>query len=137
MTQIQTELEELKKEFASLKDGFARYSYLVEISALLPKEEGIRDDRWLYNGCQSRVWLKVREEDGKCRIAADSDTLIIRGILYLLADLLDGRNSQEVLEADFDLLQDLSIGDQFSSERVLGISGLLPEIKKRLKQAAK
>lgn len=133
---IQTELDQLKAEFDGLPDGFARYSYLVELAALLPPPgEGLRREARLYRGCQSRVWLAVRVSGGVVRLDADSDTLLIRGILALFRDLLDGRTRDEVLAARFDLLEELSIGEHFNSQRSAGIAGLLPEVQRRVRDA--
>lgn len=136
MTAIETELAQLRSEFDSLPDGFARYSYLVELAALLPAPpEGLRQEQNLYRGCQSQVWLAVSAENGTVRLDADSDTLLIRGVLCLYRDLLDGRAADEVLDARFDLLQELPLTEHFSSRRTAGIAGLLGEIQRRLKNA--
>ena len=133
---IQTELDQMKVEFQSLPDGFARYSYLVELAALLPPPgDGLRRETHRYRGCQSQVWLAVTARDGTVRLDADSDTLLIRGILSLFRDLLDGRAADEVLNARFDLLQELPLAEHFSSRRTAGIAGLLGEIQRRLKNA--
>ena len=134
MTTIETELAQLRSEFDNLPDGFARYSYLVELAALLPDiPEELRREENLYRGCQSRVWLAVSAEHGTVRLNVDSDTLLIRGLLYLFRDLLDGRTVDEVLSARFDLLQELPLAEHFNSRRTAGIAGLLGEIQRRLK----
>lgn len=133
MTAIETELAQLRSEFDSLPDGFARYSYLVELAALLPDPpEGLRQEKNLYRGCQSQVWLAVSAENGTVRLDADSDTLLIRGLLYLFRDLLGGRTVDEVLNARFDLLKELALAEHFNSRRTAGIAGLLGEIQRRL-----
>lgn len=132
MESIPSVLAQLKGEFASLPDGFARYSYLTELSALLPRTPEVRQDRYLYRGCQSKVWLHVTAERGLCHLEADSDTLLIRGILALFRELLEGRPVPEVLEARFDLLGELNLSEHFSSARTAGVAGLLPEIRRQL-----
>lgn len=132
MSSIQDDLVRLQCTFAGFTDSLDRYSYLVSLASLMPETEVLRQERFRYAGCQSSVWLCVSEEEGQCRLAADSDTLILRGVLSLLAALLDGRPVQEVLSADFNLLEALELTDLFSSSRVTGISGLLGEIQKRL-----
>ena len=72
-------------------------------------------------------------DDGKCTIKANSDTLIIRGILYIFISLLDRQPIKDVLEADFDVLQELGIEEYFFGHRKNGVLGLLPEIIRRLK----
>lgn len=134
MTVIETELAQLRSEFDSLPDGFARYSYLVELAALLPDPpEGLRREKNLYRGCQSQVWLAVSAVNGTACLDVDSDTLLIRGVLYLYRDLLDGRAVDEVLSARFALLSELSLEEYFNSQRTAGIAGLLGEIQRRLK----
>lgn len=132
MASITETLQELRGEFASLPDGFARYSYLTELAALLSPAPEVRREEFSYRGCQSQVWLRATAENGVCHLAADSDTLIIRGILALFQELLEGRPVQEVLEADFDLLEALGISEHFSSQRAAGVAGLLPEIRRQL-----
>lgn len=135
MESISSVLEQLQGEFASLPDGFARYSYLTELSALLSSPPEVRQDRYSYRGCQSRVWLHVTAENGICHLEADSDTLIIRGILALFRELLEDRPVPEVLEARFDLLGALNLSEHFSSARTAGVAGLLPEIQRQLAAA--
>lgn len=69
-----------------------------------------------------------------CRLAADSDTLIIRGVLALFRELLEGQPVEEVLRSDFNLLQELGLSEHFSSTRTAGVAGLLPEIRRQLSQ---
>lgn len=130
-----SELNVLSEEFASLPDSFSRYVYLVELAALLPKgDETLCQPENLYSGCQSCVWLLPEVQDGKVTLQADSDTLIIRGILYLFALLLEGETPESVGSARFDLLRALGIGEHFNSQRTLGIGGMLQEIQSRLNQ---
>lgn len=135
MASIASELQQLKQEFASLPDGFARYSYLTELSALLSPPREVRQDRYSYRGCQSKVWLHATAEKGLCHLEADSDTLIIRGILALFRELLEGRPVPEVLEAQFDLLKELELTEHFTSARTAGVAGLLPELQRQLAKA--
>ena len=128
-----TELKVLAEEFASLPDSFSRYAYLAELAALLPEaDETVRSPENRYSGCQSSVWLLPEVEQGKVVLRADSDTLIIRGILYLFSVLLEGETPEAVRSARFDLLKELGIGEHFNSQRTLGIGGMLREVRHRL-----
>lgn len=128
-----SELKVLAAEFASLPDSFSRYAYLVELAALLPEaDEELRQAGHLYSGCQSSVWLLPEVKRGKVVLRADSDTLILRGILYLFSVLLEGETPEAVRSARFDLLAELGIGEHFNSQRTLGIGGMLQEIQRRL-----
>lgn len=128
------ELDTLAEEFDSLPDSFSRYAYLVELAALLPEPpEGFCTPERRFSGCQSNVWLQVTLKSGTCQLTAFSDTLILRGILYLFSVLLEGERGEAVLEADFDLLQRLRLGEHFNSQRTAGIKNLLTELKRQIK----
>ncbi len=127
MQPISEILAELQEEFLSLPDAFSRYSYLAELSSLLAPPEDIRDENNRYNGCQSLVWLAIESKNGHCELNGDSDTLIIRSILFLFKELLDGQDIADVLRAEFDLLSALDIAELFSPSRKVGVAGLLPE----------
>lgn len=127
-------IQELKEEFASLPDSFSRYTYLIELARLLPPvDETLRQEPYLYRGCQSQVWLRVRVQDEQFYLDADSDTLLIRGVLALFREVLDGQPVAAVAQANFDLLNDLEIREHFSAVRTGNIAGLLPELQRRLR----
>ena len=127
-------IQELKEEFASLPDSFSRYTYLIELARLLPPvDETLRQEPYLYRGCQSQVWLRVRVQDEQFYLDADSDTLLIRGVLALFREVLDGQPVAAVAQANFDLLNDLGIREHFSAVRPGNIAGLLPELQRRLR----
>ena len=126
-------LQELKEEFASLPDSFSRYAYLIELARLLPPvDTTLRQEAYRYHGCQSQVWLRVRVQDESFYLDADSDTLLIRGVLALFREVLNGQPVASVEQADFDLLETLGIGEYFSSVRTGNIARLLPELQRRL-----
>ena len=127
-------IQELKEEFASLPDSFSRYTYLIELARLLPPvDETLRQEPYLYRGCQSQVWLRVRVQNEQFYLDADSDTLLIRGVLALFREVLDGQPVTAVAQANFDLLNDLGIREHFSAVRTGNIAGLLPELQRRLR----
>lgn len=132
MQTISGNLAQLQSMFSGIDDELDRYSLLIELSSLLPGSDGLRDEQNLYRGCQSQVWLRAEAPDGLCRLVGDSDTVLIRGVLFLFAALIENVPVADVLEADCDLLDALSLGSLFSSQRTLGISGLLPEIRRQL-----
>ena len=105
MGSVRQRLEGLNAEFAELTDSFDRYSYLVELAALLPAyPDELRDEAHLVRGCQSHVWLSTYERDGLFYFDGDSDTLILKGILLLFQDLLCGLPAEQAAGADLDLL---------------------------------
>ena len=127
------ELNALRQEFRSLPDAFSRYAYLMELSALLPDDHpALHDDINRYSGCQSSVWLLPLVERGVVRLYADSDSILLRGMLYLYAAILGGETPEDARAAHFELLKELGLEEHFEAERTAGVSGLLTEIQNRL-----
>ena len=127
------ELYRLREEFASLPDGFSRYSYLLELSSLLDTgHPALRREENLYRGCQSAVWLLPKVENGAVKLYADSDSLLLRGVLYLYSAVLDGTDPSGPDPEGEDLVDALGLSEFFDSARTAGIRGLRGEIRRRL-----
>ena len=91
--------EEIIGEFSVFDDWLDKYDYLIGLSDSLPAIAAEhRTEQYLIDGCQSRVWVDARLEDGKVYYAADSDAIITKGIIALLIRVLNGRTPQEMLE---------------------------------------
>ena len=98
--------EKIVADFEELGDSFDQYAYLIEISAA---HEGLSDGdktpERLVEGCQSRVWLKISTEGGIFSFSSDSDTLIVKGVLELLQQMLNGQTCADVSRAEVTFLQ--------------------------------
>jgi len=127
------ELNTIRDEFRSLPDAFSRYSYLLALSELLPSDApGLHADENRYRGCQSAVWLLPAVEDGAVKLYADSDSVLLRGLLYVYGAVLGGETPARARKARFDLVTELGIGEHFDTERAVGLAGALAEIQRRL-----
>lgn len=110
----------------SLGDCFEQYNYLLIKSTELPAmPEDEHNDAHLVPGCQSRVWLSVRSEDGRVYFEADSDTLILKGVLQLLRELLWGETVKDVSATDIRLFSETELGATFTSDRNTGIKEII------------
>ena len=87
----------------------------------------------LVAGCQSQVWLKIHIADGLLFFLSDSNTLIVKGILYILEHLFNGQRCEDVAEAEITFLEETAIMDTFESSRQKGIGFVI----KQLQQAAR
>lgn len=121
----------LANEINSLGDCFNQYSYLISKSSeLAPMIEIFRTDENLVSGCQSKVWLTLQSDDrGRITFLADSDTLIIKGLLALFCELINGRCASEIADAPFDFLDKTDLGLTFTSERITGITKIIERIR--------
>ena len=130
MTELEQNRIKLREEFSEFEDGFERYSYLVEIAGMLPPmAEELHTDENLVRGCQSHVWVSTEAKDGRFFFEADSDTLIIKGVLLLLQDLLCGVPLEEAASVELDVLADAGLTAEFSDERQKGIGFVMRRLK--------
>ena len=130
MTELEQNRIKLREEFSEFEDGFERYSYLVEIAGMLPPmAEELHTDENLVRGCQSHVWVSTEVKDGRFFFEADSDTLIIKGVLLLLQDLLCGVPLEEAASIELDVLADAGLTAEFSDERQKGIGFVMRKLR--------
>jgi cysteine desulfuration protein SufE len=130
MNSIEEKQASITEDFSMMGDGFGKYSYLVQLAGCLPPmEETNKTDDNLVRGCQSRVWLTTRVENGLFYFEADSDTLIIKGVLYLLREVLWGQAAGEVAAAKLDFLGEADIMATFDADRQKGIGYIIKTIR--------
>ncbi len=114
-------------------DILFQYTYLIERAKELPSfDERKQAAARKVAGCQSNVWVITRVEDGAARIEADSDTLIVRGLLALIIELFDGRSVDEIMEARVNVLTETELSEAFSEERMAGFGAIIKTIRQAL-----
>ena len=114
----------------TLEDWFLQYEYLLRISADLPRippERRTEDKR--VRGCQSGVWLELEYAGGCVTVRADSEALIIRGILSIAVYLLDGRSPREIADWEPRYIRETNIRKQISTDRFKGLSSVIDTVK--------
>ena len=122
MDELRREQEDILEEFRGLEDPFACYSYLLALAALLPPcPEEVRVPENAVKGCQSHVWLHSWAEEGRFRFHADSDTYIIKGLLYLLTNVLDGASLEAAAHGELYFWKDPLLLGSFDDHRQKGI----------------
>lgn len=113
-----------------LGDWFMQYEYLLEISAELTHiPEELRSDDNKVSGCQSGVWLLLSYENGKVKVQADSDALIIRGILAVIVSLLNDRTPDEITAYQPRFIEETNVKNQISTDRFNGINSVIRSIQ--------
>ena len=119
--------EEIIEEFSMFDDWLDKYDYLISLSESLPviASEHKTED-YIIEGCQSRVWVDARLEDGKIYYSADSDAIIIKGLLALLIRAMGGRTPQEVVDLELYFIDAIGLKENLSPTRG---NGLLATIK--------
>ena len=122
--------EDLVAEFEGLDDWMDRYAVIIDMgNALPPLDEQYRTPDKLIEGCQSRVWLHVELHDGLMHLQADSDAIIVKGIIAMLLKVFDGHTPQEVLDARLTFIDRIGLHDHLSPTRSNGLRAMLQRIR--------
>ena len=122
--------ESIIEEFAIFDDWLDKYDYLIELSDTLPAiADEHRTDNYVIKGCQSRVWVDARVEDGKVYFAADSDAIITKGIIALLIRVMNGRTPQEIIDLDLYFIDAIGLGENLSPTRSNGLVAMIKQMK--------
>ena len=127
LKEIQSEIVE---DFSLYDEWLDKYEYLIELGKKLPAypEEKKTEDR-LIKGCQSRVWLDYRVENGRIDFSADSDAIITKGIISLLISVYSGRSAEEIAGDDFSFLDRIGLKENLSPTRANGLVSMIDTIK--------
>ena len=122
--------EDIIEEFSVFDDWLDKYDYLIELSDTLPAiADEHRTDNYVIKGCQSRVWVDARLEDGKVYFAADSDAIITKGIIALLIRVMNGRTPQEILDLELYFIDAIGLGENLSPTRSNGLVAMIKQMK--------
>ena len=118
------------EEFSMYEEWLDKYEYIIDLGkALKDYPEEAKTDEKLIKGCQSRVWLDYKVEDGKIFFNADSDAIITKGIISLLIGLYSGRTAQEILSSDFSVVEKIGLKENLSPTRANGLVSMIAKIK--------
>lgn len=128
---IQELQNEVIEEFQDFDDWMDKYQLLIDLgSEQEPLAEQYKTPQNLIDGCQSRVWLQADyKEDGKIYFQAESDALIVKGIVALLIRVLSGHTPQEILDADMAFLDEIGLKDHLSPTRSNGLLAMVKQMK--------
>lgn len=128
---IEDKQQDLIAEFADIEDWMDRYGYIIDLGNQLPAiEEEKKTPANLIEGCQSRVWLDAElDGDGKIQYTADSDAIIVKGIISLLISVLNGHTPDEILAADLHFINDIGLGEHLSPTRSNGLLAMVKQMR--------
>ena len=122
--------DEIIAEFADFDDWMDKYQMLIDLgNDLAPLDEQYKTPQNLIDGCQSRVWLQCDYADGKLHFQAESDALIVKGIIALLIRVLNDHTPQEILDADLYFIDQIGLKDHLSPTRSNGLLAMVKQIR--------
>ena len=122
--------DEIIEEFSGFDDWMDKYQLLIDLgNEQPPLDERYKTEQNLIDGCQSRVWLQADYEGGKIRFTAESDALIVKGIVALLIRVLSGHTPQEILDADLYFIDEIGLKEHLSPTRSNGLVAMVKQIR--------
>ena len=121
--------DEIIEEFSGLDDWMDKYQLLIDLgNELTPLDERYKTEQNLIDGCQSRVWLQADYENGQIHFTAESDALIVKGIVSLLIRVLSDHTPQEILDADLYFIEEIGLKEHLSPTRSNGLVAMVKQI---------
>jgi len=122
--------DEVIAEFSDFDDWMDRYQLLIDLgNEQAPLDEKYKTDQNLIEGCQSRVWLQADEVDGRLVFQAESDALIVKGIIALLIKVLSGHTPDEILNADLYFIDRIGLREHLSPTRSNGLLAMVKQMR--------
>lgn len=130
MSTINEKQDDIIEEFGGFDDWLDRYQLLIDLgSEQPPLDEQYKTDNNLIEGCQSRVWLQADYEDGKVLFRAESDALIVKGIVALLIQVYSGHTPDEILGSDLYFVEAIGLKEHLSPTRSNGLLAMIKQMR--------
>lgn len=130
METIDETQDEIIEEFNAFDEWMDKYQLLIDMgNEQPPLPEEYKTEQNLIDGCQSRVWLQADYQSGRVAFRAESDALIVKGIVHLLVRILSGHTPQEILDADLYFIERTGLKEHLSPTRSNGLSAMLKQMK--------
>ncbi len=122
--------QEIIDEFSLFSDWMDKYAYIIEQgNALEPLDEQYKTPENLIKGCQSRVWLQTGYRDGRLYFGAESDALIVKGLLALVLRVFSGRTPDEIIGTDLRFMKEIGLTEHLSPTRSNGLLSVIQQVR--------
>lgn len=132
MSSIQETKQEIVDEFSMFEDWQEKYAHIIELGRELdPIDPLYKDEAHKVKGCQSQVWLHAEPRDGRLRLQAESDALIVQGLIAILLRVYQDRGPEEILATDLGFLEDIGLLSHLSMNRTNGLNSMVNTIRAR------
>ena len=126
---INEKQDEIIEEFSAFDDWMDKYALLIDLgNSLKPLEEKYKTPENLIEGCQSRVWLQADYENGKILFKAESDAVIVKGIVSLLISVLSNHTPDEILDANLYFIDKIGLKEHLSPTRSNGLVSMVKQM---------
>lgn len=135
--------QEIIEEFSLFDSWDDKYEYIIDLGKKLPVlEEQFKKDENKVRGCQSTVWLTADYQDGRVYYKADSDAMIVKGLISMLIRVLSGQTADDIVNAKLDFIREIGMMSHLAQTRSNGLLAMVKQMKNyalafKVKQAAK
>ncbi|MDD4720255.1 MAG: SufE family protein [Bacteroides sp.] len=127
---IKEKQEDIISEFEMFDDWMDRYQLLIDLgNSQEPLDEKYKTDQNLIEGCQSRVWLQADLVDGNVIFKAESDAIIVKGIIALLIEVLSGHTPDEIINSELYFIDEIGLHEHLSPTRSNGLLSMLKQMR--------
>ncbi|MCF8295371.1 MAG: SufE family protein [Bacteroidales bacterium] len=118
------------EDFEVFDDWMDKYNLLIELSKELPElDSTFRTEQYVIKGCQSKVWLVADLHDGKIQFKADSDAIIVKGIVALMVKVLSNQTPADILDSDLYFINQIGLKENLSPTRSNGLLAMIKQMK--------
>lgn len=122
--------DEIIEEFSDFDDWMDRYAYIIDLgNALPPIDEKYKTPAHLIEGCQSRVWVNAELIDGKVHFTADSDAIIVKGIISMLVKVLNDQTPDDILASELYFIDRVGLSEHLSPTRSNGLTAMVKQMR--------
>ena len=122
--------DQVIEEFSDFDDWMDKYQLLIDLgNEQQPLDEKYKTEQNLIEGCQSRVWLQADEIDGKVVFQAESDALIVKGIIALLIKVVSGHTPDEILNSDLYFIEKIGLKEHLTPTRSNGLLAMVKQMR--------
>ena len=130
MSTINQIQDEIIDDFSGLTDWMDKYALIIDMgNSLPPIDERHKTPENLIEGCQSRVWVAAEYVDGRIDFTADSDAIIVKGIISMLLRVLSHQTPSDILDADLYFIDEIGLREHLSPTRSNGLLAMVKQIK--------
>jgi cysteine desulfuration protein SufE len=129
MNNIQNSIENIKEDLDFFDDELDKYQYLIDLGKKLePMDESQKKDEYLVQGCTSQVWLIPKIQENKLYLVGTSDAVIVKGLVYVILQIFNGRSLREINNFDINILNELGLTEIITPNRQSGVQGMIKKI---------
>lgn len=122
--------DEIIEEFSDFDDWMDRYAYIIDLGNALPAiDEKYKTPTHLIEGCQSRVWINAELIDGKVHYTADSDAIIVKGIISMLVKVLNDQTPDDIIASELYFIDRVGLSEHLSPTRSNGLAAMVKQMR--------